>query len=207
MGCRSLRNGADWARSRRGCTDEIAAVHSGPTVHRTEFARTGQTRGADGCVRRPHAAMVRIRPGTVPARGLHAATRLMHVGFDVYVAGEVTAPSISEGDRLLMLSASGETPVSLHLARRAADLGARVVTITTREDSSLAAIADVVVAVPIDGSRQSGGSLRTSFVGSARCADHRPHARRRRRVRSCGDETRTSSDCGPERRYYRCVIT
>ena len=47
-----------------------------------------------------------------------------------------------------MLSASGETPVSLHLARRAADLGARVLAITTREDSSLAAaIADVVVAV------------------------------------------------------------
>ena len=59
-----------------------------------------------------------------------------------------------------MLSASGETPVSLHLARRAADLGARVLAITTREDSSLAAaIADVVVAVPAHSSRQFGGSL------------------------------------------------
>lgn len=73
--------------------------------------------------------------------------------------GKVTAPSISEGDRLLMLSASGETPVSLHLARRAAELGAQVVAITTRADSSLAVIADVVVAVPVHGSRQFGGSL------------------------------------------------
>ena len=47
----------------------------------------------------------------------------------------------------------------VHLARRAADLGTRVLAITTREDSSLAAIADVVVAVPVQGSGQFGGSL------------------------------------------------
>ena len=47
----------------------------------------------------------------------------------------------------------------VHLARRAADLSARVLAITTREDSSLAAIADVVVAVPVQGSRQLGKSL------------------------------------------------
>ena len=39
-----------------------------------------------------------------------AAMRLMHVGFDVHLTGEVTATSIGEGDCLLMLSASGETP-------------------------------------------------------------------------------------------------
>jgi len=88
-----------------------------------------------------------------------AAMRLMHVGFDVHLTGQVTATSIGQGDCLLMLSASGETPVSLHLARRAADRGARVLAITTREDSSLAAIADVVVAVPVQGSRQLGKSL------------------------------------------------
>jgi 6-phospho-3-hexuloisomerase len=88
-----------------------------------------------------------------------AAMRLMHVGFDVHLTGEVTATSIGQGDCLLVLSGSGETPVSLHLARRAADLGARVLAITTREDSSLAAIADVVVAVPVQGSRQFGKSL------------------------------------------------
>lgn len=85
--------------------------------------------------------------------------RLMHVGVDVYVIGEVTAAPVSEGDCLLMVSASGETPASVHEARRAADAGARVVAITTRRDSALATIADVVVAVPIQGSRQFGGSL------------------------------------------------
>ena len=88
-----------------------------------------------------------------------AAMRLMHAGFDVHMTGEVTAPSINEGDSLLMLSASGETPISLQLARRAHKVGARVLAITTREDSSLAASADTVVAIPAHNGRQFGGSL------------------------------------------------
>ena len=56
----------------------------------------------------------------------------------------------------LLLELYGRIPP---LARRAADLSARVLAITTREDSSLAAIADVVVAVPVQGSEQFGGLL------------------------------------------------
>lgn len=88
-----------------------------------------------------------------------AAMRLMHLGFDVHMTGEVTAPAIAEGDSLLMLSASGATPVSVHLAQLAADIGAGVLALTTRPDSELASIADVVVAIPADRSRQFGGSL------------------------------------------------
>lgn len=87
------------------------------------------------------------------------AMRLMHVGFDVHLTGEVTATSIGTGDCLLMLSASGETAVSLHLARRAVEAGAHVLAVTTRADSSLAEIAEIVVAVPAHASQQFGGSL------------------------------------------------
>ncbi|WP_338889262.1 6-phospho-3-hexuloisomerase [Rhodococcus sovatensis] len=87
------------------------------------------------------------------------AMRLMHVGFDVHVTGEVTAPAIAAGDSLMMLSASGATPVSVHLAQRAADVGARVLALTTRPDSELAGVADIVVAIAADRSRQFGGSL------------------------------------------------
>jgi len=87
------------------------------------------------------------------------AMRLMHLGFDVHVVGETTAPSIAARDGLLMLSSSGETPVSLHLSQLAADTGARILAVTTRPDSSLAAMADVVVPVPIPASKQFGGSL------------------------------------------------
>ena len=88
-----------------------------------------------------------------------AAMRLMHLGHPTYMVGETTAPSIQAGDGLLMLSASGETPVSLHLARRAADAGATILAVTTREDSTLAGLADMIIAVPVKTSQQFGGSL------------------------------------------------
>jgi 6-phospho-3-hexuloisomerase len=42
----------------------------------------------------------------------------MHVGFETHLVGEATAPSIGPGDHPLMLSASGEAPISLHLELR-----------------------------------------------------------------------------------------
>jgi len=88
-----------------------------------------------------------------------AAMRLMHVGFDVHAVGEPTAPSIGEGDGLLVFSGSGETAVTLHLARLAVGFGARALAVTTRADSTLAGLADAVIEVPTDGTRQFGGSL------------------------------------------------
>jgi 6-phospho-3-hexuloisomerase len=43
-----------------------------------------------------------------------AAMRLMHVGFDAHVVGEATAPAIGSRDGLLVVSGSGETPVTLN---------------------------------------------------------------------------------------------
>lgn len=88
-----------------------------------------------------------------------AAMRLMHLGFDVHVVGETTAPSIGARDGLLVLSASGETPTSLHLARLGVQAGAHLVVVTARPDSALAGLADVVVPVPILSTAQFGGSL------------------------------------------------
>jgi 6-phospho-3-hexuloisomerase len=88
-----------------------------------------------------------------------AAMRLMHVGFDVHAVGEPTSPSIGEGDGLLVISGSGETPVTIHLARLAVGFGARLLAVTTRADSTLAGLADVVIDVPTAGTRQFGGSL------------------------------------------------
>ena len=52
------------------------------------------------------------------------AMRLMHTGFDAHAVGEPTSPSIGEGDGLVMISGSGETPVTLHFARLALGFGA-----------------------------------------------------------------------------------
>jgi 6-phospho-3-hexuloisomerase len=87
------------------------------------------------------------------------AMRLMHIGFDAHAVGDATAPSIGEGDGLVMISGSGETPVTLHLARLARGFGARMLAVTTRADSTLAGLADAVIEVPTAGTSQFGGSL------------------------------------------------
>jgi 6-phospho-3-hexuloisomerase len=88
-----------------------------------------------------------------------AAMRLMHIGFDAHAIGEATAPAIGEGDGLVMISGSGETPVTLHLARLALDYGARMLAVTARADSTLAQHAHAVIEVPTTGTGQFGGTL------------------------------------------------
>jgi 6-phospho-3-hexuloisomerase len=87
------------------------------------------------------------------------AMRLMHVGFDAHVVGESTAPSIGYGDGLLAFSGSGETPVTLHLARLAHDFGANVLAVTTQAKSRLAALAKCKIVLPTAGTGQFGGTL------------------------------------------------
>lgn len=88
-----------------------------------------------------------------------AAMRLMHIGFNAHFVGEATAPAIREDDGLLVISGSGETPVTLHLAQLAVGFRARVLAVTTRADSTLAGLADAVIEVPTAMTRQFGGSL------------------------------------------------
>ena len=59
-----------------------------------------------------------------------AAMRLMHVGRNVHFVGEVTAPAIREGDGLVIVSGSGETPVSMNFARIAKAEDAQVILFT-----------------------------------------------------------------------------
>jgi 6-phospho-3-hexuloisomerase len=87
------------------------------------------------------------------------AMRLMHAGFDAHAVGEPTAPSIGDGAGLIMFSGSGETPVTVHLARVALGFGARMLAVTTRADSTLAGLAEAVIEVRTDGTGQFGGSL------------------------------------------------
>jgi 6-phospho-3-hexuloisomerase len=76
------------------------------------------------------------------------AMRLMHLGLEVHVVGDVTAPAIGPGDVLLTASGSGTTESIVRAAQRATDTGARVGLITTAATSPLADIAAVRVLVP-----------------------------------------------------------
>ena len=59
------------------------------------------------------------------------AMRLMHLGFVVYVIGDVTTPAIKEKDCLIAISGSGETRTVTIAAETASDSGASVIGITT----------------------------------------------------------------------------
>ena len=88
-----------------------------------------------------------------------AAMRFMHLGHTVHCVGEVSAPSIRKGNALLIISGSGETPISVNFARLAKSEGAYVVTLTYKPEGTLASIADLVLPVPIEATAQFGGSL------------------------------------------------
>lgn len=65
------------------------------------------------------------------------AMRLMHLGFNVYVVGDVTTPAIKDSDCLIAISGSGETKVVTTAAHTAHEIGASVVGLTTNPNSTL----------------------------------------------------------------------
>jgi 6-phospho-3-hexuloisomerase len=88
-----------------------------------------------------------------------AAMRFMHLGFDVHVVGEATAPAVRHGDRLFLVCGSGQTSVSVGFAEIAKTEGAELILLTHKPRSRLAAMADLVLTVPMKATAQFGGSL------------------------------------------------
>lgn len=87
--------------------------------------------------------------------------RLMHLGFEVHLADEITAPAISRGDVLVACSGSGTTQLTIYMARKARRIGARVLALTAAARSPLARLGRVVVVIPAKKarSRQPAQSL------------------------------------------------
>jgi 6-phospho-3-hexuloisomerase len=71
--------------------------------------------------------------------------RLMHLGFDAYVAGETITPALHPGDTLVVFSGSGETQSMVSICGTAKELGGKVCLITASPDSRMSRIADCVV--------------------------------------------------------------
>jgi len=74
--------------------------------------------------------------------------RLMHAGLPVFIPGETITPAAGDGDVLVAISCTGQTGYTEYLARRARELGAKVVVLTAEPGSPLAQDADKVVAIP-----------------------------------------------------------
>ncbi|PUZ22054.1 6-phospho-3-hexuloisomerase [Chitinophaga costaii] len=101
-----------------------------------------------------------------------AAMRFMHLGYQVYVVGEVVTPAILEGDILIAASGSGTTATVLIPAQKAQQNKAKVIAITTAPESALSKSADLILHIPAAGktdfsdtvSKQYAGSLYEQFV-------------------------------------------
>ncbi|GAA1504747.1 6-phospho-3-hexuloisomerase [Agromyces terreus] len=94
------------------------------------------------------------------------AMRLMHLGLEVHVVGEVTAPAIGAGDLLLTASGSGTTGGIVRAAETAISAGARIAAITTAPASPLAALASAVIAVPAAGKLDRSEAASAQYAGS-----------------------------------------
>ena len=94
------------------------------------------------------------------------AMRLMHLGLDVHMVGDVTAPAISTGDVLLTASGSGTPEPVVRPAQRAPPAAAGVAAITTAPASPLADLADVLVVVPAAQKLDRTGAASDQYAGS-----------------------------------------
>lgn len=76
------------------------------------------------------------------------AMRLMHLGFTVYVVGETTTPAVRENDVVIAISGSGETRSIVDLAKIVKDIDSKLVTVTSKKESTLGKISDVSMVLP-----------------------------------------------------------
>ena len=70
------------------------------------------------------------------------AMRLVHSGYDVSVVGEIVTPSIKVGDLLIIISGSGETEQLVAFTKKAKEVGAEIMLISAKGDSTIGEMAD-----------------------------------------------------------------
>jgi 6-phospho-3-hexuloisomerase len=76
------------------------------------------------------------------------AMRLMHLGFDAHVVGDMTTPPLGAGDLLIASTGPGSTPTILAVMNVARSAGAQVILITAQPESKAAQVADDVIYLP-----------------------------------------------------------
>ncbi len=75
------------------------------------------------------------------------AMRLMHLGISVYVVGETITPAINEDDILLAISGSGETSFIISTATTSKSRHAKIIAVTSYDDSTLGKMSDLIIHV------------------------------------------------------------
>lgn len=77
------------------------------------------------------------------------ANRLIHLGYDADVVGEVTTPHTQKNDVLIINSGSGETTSLKAQAQIAKENGLRIILITSNKESTIGKMSDLVLEIPV----------------------------------------------------------
>lgn len=93
--------------------------------------------------------------------------RLMHLGFDAHVAGDVTAPPIGPGDALLLSSGPGDLTMIRAMTGLAQGAGARVIALTAQRDGPDPRAADLAIVIPAQTMATDRGSASILPMGTA----------------------------------------
>lgn len=75
--------------------------------------------------------------------------RFAHLGIDTHYVGEITEPAITDKDLLIVGSGSGESLFPVAIAKKAKALGAKVAWIGSNAQSTIAALSDYQVRIPV----------------------------------------------------------
>jgi len=76
------------------------------------------------------------------------ALRLSHFGYKIYFLGDVIKEPFTKGDVLILFSGSGDTSEVVELAKKGKSVGAKVISITSFSDSSIAKNSDIAFILP-----------------------------------------------------------
>lgn len=80
--------------------------------------------------------------------GRSFVTRLTNMNYHAHFIGEASTPAMREGDALVVISGSGETPDIINRTKTSKELGAKVFAVTSKPNSSLGQMADHILYVP-----------------------------------------------------------
>ncbi len=95
------------------------------------------------------------------------AMRLFHMGRDVAVWGDMTAPAVGPGDLLIVSAGPGDLATARALVGIAGQAGARTALVTAQPEGELARHVDVVTVIPAQTmANDQGGGLSVLPMGS-----------------------------------------
>lgn len=87
------------------------------------------------------------------------ANRLLHLGYNISILGEISTPHTQSGDLLLISSGSGETKSLISQAEIAKQNGLNIALISTNLTSSLAKLSDHTIIIPVQSKVSDGKTI------------------------------------------------